>query len=103
MATGRLTTRLGNATSSVQEHLHNTNDEINLLHQMKPDKMIGGAMIDVAMIGIATTGNVKNQGETASRLRHQGIAMGARTRMPPTSCSSVSATTSEAGANDSRK
>ena len=103
MAIGRLTTRLGNATSAVQEHLRNTNDRINLLRRMKPDVMIGGATTDIATTGTVTTGNTKNQEETASRLRHQGIATDIRTRTPPTPCSSASAMTSEAGANDSRK
>ena len=74
MATGRLTTLSGSATSAVQDRHRNTSGEIYLLHQMKPDVMIGGGMTSITMVGIMTTSNARTKGGTASHLHHQGTA-----------------------------
>ena len=100
MATDRQITLLGSATSAVQDR-NRTSAEIRLHPKMKPDEMTGGETTGGARTGTAMTGSARTKGGNAFHLHHQGMNTG--TRMPLTSCSSASATTSEAGANDSRR
>ena len=100
MATGRQITLSASATSANQDP-HHTSAGIRLQPETKPDEMTGGKTIGGTRTGTAMTGNARTKGGNVFRLHHQG--MNTRTRMPPTSCSSASATTSEAGASDSRR
>ena len=100
MVIARQTTLSGSATSADQD-LHHTSAEIRLHPKMKPDETTGGETTGGAKTGIAMTGSARTKGGNVFRLHRQGMNTG--TRMPLISCSSASATTSEAGANDSRK
>ena len=99
-ATGQRTTPSGNATLAAQGR-HRTSGEIRLGLRMKPDGTIGDAMIDGAKTGTVMIANAKSKGGNAFHLRHQGVQTATGIRMPPTSCSSASVMTSEAGASDS--
>ena len=100
MAIGQQTTPFGNAPSAAQDH-HRTSDEIRLRLWTKPDETIEDVTTDGAKTGIAMIANAKNKGGNAFHLRLKGVQTATRIRMPPTSCSSASATTSEAGASGS--
>ena len=70
---------------------------------MRLDGTIEDATTDDAKIGIAMIANARKRGGNDFQLRLQGVQTATRIRMPPTSCSSASATTSEAGVSDSRR
>ena len=75
--------------------------EIRLRLRMKPDGMIGDATTGGAKTGIVMIASTKSKEGNAFHLRHRGVQTATEIRMPPTSCSSASATTSEAGASGS--
>ena len=97
METAQQTTLLGSATSTVQDS-HRTSARIRLHPKVKLDEMTGGETTDGAKTGIAMTGSARTKGGNVFHLHHQGMNTGIR--MLLTSCSSASATTSEAGKHD---
>ena len=105
MATGRPATPSGNATLAAQEHHRNTNGKLYLIHlpfrQSKPDMTTESGMTAIAKTKTMMTGNTRTS--TACRLHRPETETTTRIRMPPTSFSLASATTSAVGASGTRR